>query len=194
MEGASDVLLSGPALLDEMNHRVRLGHLIGQGILCQDNPGYQHHTMFILRPDQTALVDDVSAFGVLKMWKEVVSFGSAHNERRLSQRSKKRTGLGSHPAPSPSAKKGWEQREMLSSMSGVLESSARVDYPKSGRWNLTKEGKPQMDTDQHRFFRKKSCTFRVIAVSFPTPSYLCPSVSICGFNCFFRIIGLLDHW
>src|SRR6266540_5873037 len=108
MEGASDVLLSGPALLDEMNHRVRLGHRIGQGILCQDNPGYQHHTMFILRPDQTALVDDASAFGVVEIGKEVVSFGSAHNGRRLDPRSKKRTGLGSHPAQSRSAKKGWE--------------------------------------------------------------------------------------
>src|SRR5439155_26301260 len=47
---------------------------------------------------------------------------SAHNGRKLDQRSKKRTGLGSHPAQSQSAKKGLEQREMLSSMSGVLDS------------------------------------------------------------------------
>lgn len=51
IEGTSYVLLSGPSLLDEIDHRVSLGHLITQQILCQDNPRHHHHTVFILRPD-----------------------------------------------------------------------------------------------------------------------------------------------
>ena len=111
MECTSYVLLSGPSLLDEIDHGVSLGHLIAQPILCQDNPGHQHHTVFILRPDQTALVDDSSAFRVLELWKEIISFGSAHNGRRLRQRSKKRTGLGSHPPQPQSAEKRLEPEE-----------------------------------------------------------------------------------
>ena len=44
-----------------------------------------------------------------------------------------------------------------------------------------------MDTDEHRFLRKKSFTVWVIPGLFVTPSDLCPSVSICGFNCFFKV-------
>ncbi len=83
-ERAGDLRLSGPSLLDQMDSCVSLGHRIAQRILSQDNPGHQHHAMLILRADQTTRVDDLEAFGVAEIGKEVVGFGSAHNERRLS--------------------------------------------------------------------------------------------------------------
>jgi len=83
-ERAGDLRLSGPSLLDQMDSGVSLGHRIAQRVLSQDNPGHQHHAMLILRADQTTLVDDLDAFGVAEIGKEVVRFGSAHNGRRLS--------------------------------------------------------------------------------------------------------------
>ncbi len=48
-----------------------------------------------------------------------------------------------------------------------------------------------MDTDKHRCFSRKAFTCRVISIFFTNPSYLCSSVSICGFP-FFLVFQLPD--
>src|ERR1035438_8949272 len=60
-QGPSYLLLTGPALLNEIDHGVSLRHPIRYGILCQNNARHQHHTVAVLRSHQTPLVDDAGA-------------------------------------------------------------------------------------------------------------------------------------
>src|SRR4029434_3075031 len=62
--------------------------------------------------------------------------------------------------------------------------------PKYGSWICREERKRQMDTDKHRFFGRQSFAVWVSSLFCAVDSDLCSSVSICGFNCFFRLKGL----
>lgn len=61
-EGPRHVILVSPALFDEVHHGVRLGHTVTESILREQDAGDDDHSVSILGPNQTAAVDDHSAF------------------------------------------------------------------------------------------------------------------------------------
>jgi hypothetical protein len=60
-EGSGHIVLVGPTLLYEVDHRVRLGHAIAERVLREDHAGPENNALIILGPDQTAVVDDNGA-------------------------------------------------------------------------------------------------------------------------------------
>src|SRR5208283_2513670 len=88
-EHPGHLLLAGPSLLDQMDHRVSLSHPIRRRILYQDNPGHDDQAVAILSFDHAAVVNDLSAFRVLQIGKEIVTFVSVHIGRRVSPAAEK---------------------------------------------------------------------------------------------------------
>ena len=111
-EGSSHIVLVGPALLHEVDHRVGLSHAIGDHVLREDRPRDENYAVIALRPDQAAVVDDDRAFRRYRTGKEVMA--------EIYESAKKRTGLGSHPEGGVAPR---FQRRTDGVMSGDLESS-----------------------------------------------------------------------
>jgi hypothetical protein len=62
-ERAGDVILVGPALLDEHDHDVCLGHAIAEPVLRTRDAGDEHQPVRILSAYQAPLVDEDGALG-----------------------------------------------------------------------------------------------------------------------------------
>jgi hypothetical protein len=60
-KGARNLFLLGPSLIDETDHRIRLGHLIAQCVLRDDNARHDHHPMPVLRSYQAMCIDPCRA-------------------------------------------------------------------------------------------------------------------------------------
>ena len=58
------------ALVHKVHHGIELGHVIAQGVLCQHDPGGNHHSMAILGPHQAPIVNRAGAFGVASVWQD----------------------------------------------------------------------------------------------------------------------------
>jgi hypothetical protein len=71
-ERARHVVLIGPALLHQADHRVRFGQAIADLILGEHDPRDDHEAMAVLRADQTAVVDE-SGLLVAARFREQVS-------------------------------------------------------------------------------------------------------------------------
>ena len=97
-EHPGHLLLAGPSLLDEMDHGVSLSHPIRRRILCQDNPGHDDQAVAILSFDHAPVVNDLSAFRVPKIGKEIVTCVSVHIRRRVSPAAKKADRFGFAPS------------------------------------------------------------------------------------------------
>ena len=97
-EGPSHLLLTGPALLNEIHHGVSLRHPIRYGILCQNNARHQHHTVAVLLSHQTPLVDDAGAWRIPQIRKKIITVVSAHIRRSLSRVFKKADRFGFAPS------------------------------------------------------------------------------------------------
>jgi hypothetical protein len=52
------VVLIGPALFNEVHHRVRLGHVVADGVLRDYHAGSENYAVTLFGPDQAAVVDD----------------------------------------------------------------------------------------------------------------------------------------
>jgi len=50
---------------DQTDHGMGFSHPVGQGILCQDDPGNDDYAVSILGSQKTPIVDDPQAFGVV---------------------------------------------------------------------------------------------------------------------------------
>jgi hypothetical protein len=100
-KGAGDVILIGPALLDQAHHGVRFGQPIVNGVLGEHDARHEDDAMRVVRPDQAAVVDHdhllVAARAEEEIWLRWVSRHGGSFAARLD--SKKRTGLGPHPRP-----------------------------------------------------------------------------------------------
>ena len=99
-EGSRDLILTGPALFDEANHRVGLGHLIADGILCQRNAGNDHNPIILFRTNEASIIYQDGGRCIGWFGKEApLSFVRSCHSRRLEPggpewRAKKRTVLG----------------------------------------------------------------------------------------------------
>ena len=93
-EHPGHLLLAGPSLLHQMDHRVSLSHSIRRRKLCQNNPGHDDQTVAILTFDHAVVVNDLSAFRVPKIGKEIVTCVSVHIRRRVSPAAKKADRFG----------------------------------------------------------------------------------------------------
>jgi hypothetical protein len=58
------------ALVHKVHHGIGLGHVIAQGVLCQNDPAGNHHSMAILGPHQALIVNRAGAFGVPSVWQD----------------------------------------------------------------------------------------------------------------------------
>jgi hypothetical protein len=97
--GARHVVLVRPALLDQADHGVRLGHLVADGVLRQNDAGDDHHAMPMLGSHEAAIVDNGRALGRGRIREEVRLLSCSRHGRSMIAwtRSKKRTGLGLRP-------------------------------------------------------------------------------------------------
>jgi hypothetical protein len=58
------------ALVHKVHHGIGLGHVIAQGVLCQNDPAGNHHSMAILGPHQAPIVNRAGAFRVASVWQD----------------------------------------------------------------------------------------------------------------------------
>ena len=98
-EGSRDIVLVGPALLNQSNPRMRLGEAVADGVLHQDNARDDHHAVPILRAHQASVVDDLHAVRGIGNGEQIgLAIGVGHRTP-LYRRSKKRTVLVRTPCP-----------------------------------------------------------------------------------------------
>jgi len=102
-EGPRDLSLSGPALLDETNHRIGLGHLIADGVLGQRNSGNNYNPIVLFRTNEASIIYRDASCCIGWFGKEVpLPFvRSCHNRSLVPEgsqcRIKKRTVLSPPP-------------------------------------------------------------------------------------------------
>ena len=85
-------------MLDEMNHGVSLSHPVRRRILGQNDPGHDDQAVAILSFDHAAVVNDLSAFRVPKIGKEIVTFVSVNIGRSVNPAAKKADRFGFAPS------------------------------------------------------------------------------------------------
>ena len=64
------IALIRQALVHKVHHGIGLGHVIAQGVLCQNDPAGNHHSMAILGPHQAPIVNRAGAFRVASVWQD----------------------------------------------------------------------------------------------------------------------------
>ena len=64
------IALIRQGLVHKVHHGIGLGHVIAQDVLCQHDPGVNHHSMAILGSHQAPIVNRVGAFGDAFVWQD----------------------------------------------------------------------------------------------------------------------------
>ncbi len=103
-EDASHIVLIGPALFDEIYHRLCLGHSVGHCVMSHGDARHNHHSMALLRPDLATVVDRAHFRRIAGVGKQVLNFGG-HRVPPNTAVLKKRTVLGSRSKMSLQATK-----------------------------------------------------------------------------------------
>jgi hypothetical protein len=93
-EDASHIVLIGPALLDEIYHRMSLGHSVGHGVMSHGDARHNHHSMALLRSDLASVVDRAHFRRIAGFGKQVLNVGGQTVPPNTAVL-KKRTVLGS---------------------------------------------------------------------------------------------------
>lgn len=70
-ERAGDVVLIGPALIDEVHHRIGFGHAVGDRVVGEDDSSDDDDAVAFLGADQAPVVDDGRAGGRPDVGEEV---------------------------------------------------------------------------------------------------------------------------
>jgi hypothetical protein len=68
-EGAGDIVLVGPSLVDQADHGVGFGHAVGHRILSDHDSGDHHHALALLGSIQAAIVDNTGAIWITNLGK-----------------------------------------------------------------------------------------------------------------------------
>src|SRR5271157_5933807 len=77
-KGASDIVLIGPSLLDEVHHGISFSQVVAQPILRHHDPADNHRALVPLSFDHAAVVDDESAFCISGVRKEIITWARSH--------------------------------------------------------------------------------------------------------------------
>ena len=68
-ENPCHIILIGPSLFNQTNHSVGFGHPVGHCILCQDNPGDDDDAVALLGSQETPVVENPDALGIMEVRK-----------------------------------------------------------------------------------------------------------------------------
>jgi hypothetical protein len=72
-EGVGHIVLIGPALLDEVYHRMSLGHSVGHCVMSHGDARDDHHSMAVLRTDLATVVDRAQLRRITGLGKQIHS-------------------------------------------------------------------------------------------------------------------------
>jgi hypothetical protein len=77
-EGPRDLLLTGPSLFDQIDHRVSLRHPIRLRILSQRDPRNEHHTVALLTSHHAPRIDHAQIFRIADFGKQILLLIDIH--------------------------------------------------------------------------------------------------------------------
>lgn len=96
-EGARNLFLFRPALIDKADHRMRFGHAVAPCVLGDHDPRNDHNAMSVVRHQETARIDDRCAIRRADFREEIPLPRYLTHGGTIAGRPKKRTVLGSSP-------------------------------------------------------------------------------------------------